>query len=66
METEIANEIAKGANVEKTLAKYFGLSVTKNEVQIIKKALNDRAKINQMIEVLCRKNWRMNARVKSY
>ncbi|MEB6550941.1 hypothetical protein MXL46_17935 [Heyndrickxia sporothermodurans] len=65
METEIANEIAKGANVEKTLAKYFGLSVTKNEVQIIKNALNDRAKINQMIEVLYKKNWRMT-RIESY
>ncbi|MBL5768117.1 hypothetical protein B5V88_14465 [Heyndrickxia sporothermodurans] len=66
METEIANEIARGANVEKTLAKYFGLSVTKNEVQIIKKALNDRDKINHMIEVLCSRNWRMNSRIQSY
>ncbi|GIN87689.1 hypothetical protein J6TS2_40750 [Heyndrickxia sporothermodurans] len=55
----IATEIVKGANVEKTLAKYFGLSVTKDEVKNIKNALNkqEEIKLNAMIEELYNKRW---------
>lgn len=55
----ITEEITKGANVEKTLAKYFGLLVTKDEVKNIKKALNkqEEIKLNAMIEELYNKRW---------
>ncbi|MGE6256495.1 hypothetical protein ACQKCU_01105 [Heyndrickxia sporothermodurans] len=55
----ITEEITKGANVEKTLAKYFGLLVTKDEVKNIKKALNkqEEIKLNAMIEELYSKRW---------
>ncbi|GIN41688.1 hypothetical protein BLX88_06010 [Bacillus obstructivus] len=58
----IAAEVLNGANVEKTLAKYFGLSVTKLEVQSIKKALQkrDKIKIAHSIEDLLHKRWKFS------
>ncbi|MDH5163745.1 hypothetical protein [Heyndrickxia oleronia] len=58
----ITAEVLNGANVEKTLAKYFGLSVTKLEVQSIKKALQkrDKMKIANSIEDLLHKRWKFS------
>ncbi|NYV68012.1 hypothetical protein HYI36_22300 [Bacillus sp. Gen3] len=58
----ITAEVLNGANVEKTLAKYFGLSVTKLEVQSIKKALQktDKMKIAHSIEDLLHKRWKFS------
>lgn len=59
MARPITDEIVDSANVEKTLAKYFGLSVTKDEVRYIKNALKKRNKVemNQTIQVLFNKRW---------
>jgi hypothetical protein len=49
MTTQLLEEIISGASIEVTLAKYIGLSLTKSDVQFVKRAV--KAKDEKQIDL---------------